>query len=90
MFDWRGRPAPLMFVRDERPITAANTIDPSTQSEPFRFEVERMPLALFIASKLNVKPPAGVDPGVGEPYKLDVFEIVEPLAIGERVKGMNG
>ena len=80
----------LMLIRDDGAVAAAQAIYSSPQSERFGFKVEGMPFAFFFTSDLEVKGPPGIDPRIGEPDELDVFEIKETFAIRERVERVNG
>jgi hypothetical protein len=75
-----------MLVRNEGTISTAQAIDAAPQPEAFRFEIERMPFTFFVASELDVKCSPGIYPRISEPDKLDVFEIEQAFAIGERVE----
>jgi len=75
-----------MLVRNEGTVSTAQAIYTASKSEAFGLEIERMPFAFFVASKLDVKSASCIDPRIREPDKLDVFEIEQTFAIRERVK----
>jgi len=75
-----------MLVRDVGTVSTAQAIYTPAKPEALGLEIERMPLAFFVASDLDVKSPPCINPRIREPDHFDVFEIEQTLAISERVK----
>jgi hypothetical protein len=74
-----------VLVGDEGSVAAAEAIDLADEAEGVGAKVEADGLAVLVGGQLGVQPTAGVDALVGDADLLDLFEVEEPLAVGQGV-----
>ena len=78
--------APLVLVRQERPVPAPDRVDLADQPQLRVGQLELRLLPLLVGLERGVELATGVDLLVGSLDPLDLGQIEEPMAIAEVVK----
>src|SRR5438874_2334927 len=77
----------FMLVRNEHSIPPLDAINFADEAPARAFERKLQPVAIvLLAFDLDVKPPPGVNAGIGYAKILDFFEVKETFAVGEGVE----
>ena len=82
-------PAPLVLVRQQRPVPAADRVDLADETQLRVGQLQLRLLPLLVGVERGVQLPAGVDPIVGDEDLLDLLQVEKPVAVSQGMEGHN-